>query len=56
MQLRDDTAIGMQYKLENGTGTNTNTNAKYSVNGREHFKQGAFKLSALDVLTLLDLR
>ncbi len=52
MQLCDDAAIGMQYKLENGT----STNAKYSVNGREHFKQSAFKLSALDVLTLLDLR
>ncbi len=52
MQLFDDAAIGMQYKLEN----DTNITAKYSVNGREHFKQDAFKLTALDVLTLLDLR
>ncbi len=40
--LTYDAAIGVQYKLENGT----NINAKYSVNGREHFKQGTFKLNA----------
>ncbi|EPJ43015.1 MAG: hypothetical protein OFPII_43990 [Osedax symbiont Rs1] len=40
--LTYDAAIGMQYKLENGT----NVTAKYSSNGREHFKQGTFKLNA----------
>ncbi len=40
--LTYDAAIGMQYKLEN----DTNITAKYSLNGREHFKQGTFKLNA----------
>ncbi|EPJ45231.1 MAG: hypothetical protein OFPII_29180 [Osedax symbiont Rs1] len=40
--LTYDAAVGMQYKLENGT----NITAKYSINGREHFKQGTFKLNA----------